>query len=88
MRRWSQEAKADMQTYFSLEAIGNRMKTRLDIIKNKILTERNDFEAQNNLLKIISENKILEKRVKYLEKGLYNKARKKVNEILKKIKGR
>lgn len=82
------KAKEDIQTYFSLEAIGNRMKTRLDIIENKILTERNDFEAQNNLLKIISENKILEKRVKYLEKGLYNKARKKVNEILKKIKGR
>lgn len=82
------KGKEDIQTYFSLEAIGNRMKTRLDIIEGKILTERNDFEAQNKLLKIISENKILEKRVRYLEKGLYNKARKKVNEILKKIKGR
>ncbi|KMQ67171.1 hypothetical protein ACM39_15470 [Chryseobacterium sp. FH2] len=82
------KAKEDIQTYFSLEAIGTRMKTRLDIIEKTILSERDDFEAKNNLLKIVSENKILEKRVKYLEKGFYNKARKKVNEILKKIKGR
>lgn len=82
------KAKEDIETHFSLEAIGNRMKTRLNIIENKILVERDGFEAKNNLLKIVSENKILQKRVTYLEKGFYNKARKKVNEILKKIKGR
>lgn len=82
------KAKEDIETHFSLETIGNRMKTRLDIIENKILVERDDFEAKNNLLKIVSENKILQKRVTYLEKGFYNKARKKVNEVLKKIKGR
>lgn len=82
------KAKEDIQTYFSLEAIGTKMKTRLDIIEKVILVDRDDYESKNNLLKILSENKILQKRVTYLEKGFYNKARKKVNEVLKKIKGR
>ncbi|MBW8524713.1 glycosyltransferase family 4 protein [Chryseobacterium chendengshani] len=81
-------AKEDIHTYFSLDAIGRKMKKRLDIIENTILIERDDYEIKNTLLKLESDNKILQKRVKYLEKGLYNKARKKVNDILKKIKGR
>ncbi|WP_332454074.1 glycosyltransferase family 4 protein [Chryseobacterium aquaticum] len=81
-------AKKDIQTYFSLDAIGTKMKKRLDIIKNTILVDRDDYEIKNHLLKLESDNKILQKRVKYLEKGFYNKARKKVNQILKKIKGR
>ncbi len=82
------KGKEYIQTYLSPDAIGEKMKTRLDIIEKTILAERNDFEAKNNLLQIVSENKILQKRVAYLEKGFYNKARKKVNEVLKKIKGR
>ena len=81
-------AKEDIKTYFSLEAIGTKMKKRLDIIENTILVDRDDHEIKNKLVNLLSENKILEKRVKYLEKGFYNKARKKVNEVLKKIKGR
>ncbi len=83
-----QKAKEDIQNYFSLEAIGNKMKKRLDIIENVILPERDSYEVKNNLIKLMSENKILQKRVTYLEKGFYNRARKKINEILKKIKGR
>lgn len=83
-----QKAKEDIQSYFSLDAIGLKMKKRLHIIENTILIERDDDEAKNRLIKLLSENKILQKRVTYLEKGFYNKARKKVNEILKKIKGR
>jgi len=81
-------AKEDIMTYFSLDAIGMKMKKRLDVIENTILIDRDDFEIKNKLVNLQSENKILEKRVKYLEKGFYNKARKKVNEVLKKIKGR
>ena len=65
-----------------------KMKTRLNVIENFILPERDETHVKDNLVKLMSENKILEKRVIYLEKGLYNKARKKVNEFLKKIKGR
>ncbi|MDP9957808.1 glycosyltransferase family 4 protein [Epilithonimonas hungarica] len=82
------KAKEDIQNYFSLDAIGKKMKKRLEIIENTILKERDNQEVKNNLIKLLSENKILQKRVTYLEKGFYNKARKKINEILKKIKGR
>jgi glycosyltransferase involved in cell wall biosynthesis len=81
-------AKEDINTYFSLDAIGLKMKKRLDVIENTILVDRDDYEIKNKLVNLQSENKILAKRVKYLEKGFYNKARKKVNEVLKKIKGR
>jgi len=83
-----EKAKEDIQNYFSLDAIGIKMKKRLDIIENIILPERDDNEAKNNLIKLLSENKILQKQVTYLEKAFYNRARKKVNEFLKKIKGR
>ncbi|CAI8710582.1 glycosyltransferase [Chryseobacterium sp. IT-36CA2] len=81
-------AKQDIENYFSLAAIGAKMKKRLDIIENIILPERDDTHVRDNLVKLMSEKMLLEKKVLYLEKGLYNKVRKQVNTLLKKIKGR
>ena len=38
-----------------------KMKTRLDVIENVILPERDDTHVKDNLVKLMSENKILEK---------------------------
>ena len=87
-KKIGEQAKLDINKQLSLHTIGMKMKTRLNVIENFILPERDETHVKDNLVKLMSENKILEKRVIYLEKGLYNKARKKVNEFLKKIKGR
>ncbi|MCL1667830.1 glycosyltransferase family 4 protein [Elizabethkingia ursingii] len=87
-KKIGEQARQDINKQLSLHTIGMKMKTRLNVIEKVILPERDNTHVKDNLVKLMSENKILEKRVVYLEKGLYNKARKRVNEFLKKIKGR
>lgn len=87
-KKIGEQAQKDIHKYFSLDFIGEKMKKRLDVIENIIIPHKGDTDAKDRIVALIGENKILEKRVKYLEKGVYNQARKRVNQFIKKIKGR
>ncbi|MDR2121837.1 MAG: glycosyltransferase family 4 protein [Flavobacteriaceae bacterium] len=80
------KAKRDIQQNFSPETIGNKMKKRLDIIKKEIIPLKNQTEYKQKIVEIQAENVLLKQRVLYLEKSLYNKLRKNVNNLFSKLK--
>lgn len=82
-----ENAKHEIATNFSLESIGKLFKIRLNFINDFYKEENKSSKDVNNVF-YLSEIEKLNKRVKYLEKNFYNKARKKVNFFLKKIKGK
>ena len=81
-KKIGEQAKLDINKQLSLHTIGMKMKTRLNVIENFILPERDETHVKRqSCKKLMSENKILEKGLFIWKKGLYNKARKKVNEF-------
>lgn len=80
-------AKEEIETNFSLDRIGSILKKRLEYITS--LDTQNKKASQNSQnIYHISEIKDLQKRINYLEKTIYNKARKKINSFIKKIKNK
>lgn len=82
-----ENAKHEIATNFSLESIGKLFKIRLNFINDFYKEENKSSKDVNNVF-YLSEIEKLNKRVNYLERNFYNKARKKVNFFLKKIKGK
>lgn len=79
-------AKTTVATLLSLQNIGTLMAKRLNFINSDFI---NKSETNSILLDNFTyENEILRlnKRIKYLEKSFYNKIRKSINKLLKKIK--
>lgn len=77
-----------IQTYLSIENIGSLMRSRLKKI-TLLTTERKSNANLNSTDAFYYENEIirLNNKIRYLEKSLYNKIRKGVNKLLKKLKG-
>jgi hypothetical protein len=77
-----------IETQLSLENIGRLMRYRLQKIA-LLITEKKMDANLNSSDTFYYENEIirLNNKVRYLEKSLYNKIRKGVNKILKKLKG-
>ena len=80
-------AKHQIATNFSIESIGELFKIRLNFINDFYKEENKSSKDVNNVF-YLSEIEKLNKKVSYLERNFYNKARKKVNIFLKKIKGK
>ncbi|WP_185288489.1 glycosyltransferase [Chryseobacterium lactis] len=82
-----ENAKSQIADNFSLESIGELFRIRLKFIDGFSKKESNGGNDVNNVF-YLSEIERLNTKVNYLERTLYNKARKKVNAFLKKIKGK
>lgn len=80
-------AKEDIINKFSLMAIGNKMKRRLDIIEKKILPLKNNESIEKEFTFLKTENIFLKQRVHYLERTIYTKLRKSVNKFFSKLRG-
>ncbi len=77
----------DIWADLSLEAVGAKMKKRLELINSKLIPEKTNSEIRQKIVTFEAENRELVKRVHYLEKSLYNKIRKKVNRFFSKLRG-
>ena len=71
----------------SLESIGIKMEERLNFINTVAIEYKNKEKFKQKINQLEIKNTILEKRIKYLEKTLYNKIRKSVNNFFSKLKG-
>jgi glycosyltransferase involved in cell wall biosynthesis len=81
-----ENAKSQIENNFSLESIGELFKIRLGFINNFDKEDKGSNDVNNVFY--LSEIEKLNKRINYLERTVYNKMRNKVNNFLKKIKGR
>ncbi|ALR31508.1 hypothetical protein ATE47_13715 [Chryseobacterium sp. IHB B 17019] len=81
-----ENAKSQIENNFSLETIGELFKIRLGFINNFDKEDKGSNDVNNVFY--LSEIEKLNKRINYLERTVYNKIRNKVNDFLKKIKGR
>lgn len=81
-----ENAKSQIENNFSLETIGELFKIRLGFINNFDKEDKGSNDVNNVFY--LSEIEKLNKRINYLERTVYNKMRNKVNDFLKKIKGR
>ncbi|MDR6405764.1 MULTISPECIES: glycosyltransferase [Chryseobacterium] len=81
-----ENAKLQIENNFSLESIGELFKIRLGFINNFDKEDKGSNDVNNVFY--LSEIEKLNKRINYLERTVYNKIRNKVNDFLKKIKGR
>ncbi|MDR1876754.1 MAG: glycosyltransferase family 4 protein [Flavobacteriaceae bacterium] len=79
-------AKKDIQQNFSLTAIGNKMKRRLEIIEKELIPAKDQTEVEQKIVEFQMENVVLKRQVYYLEKSLYNKIRKSVNKFFSKLR--
>ncbi|WP_426476190.1 glycosyltransferase [Chryseobacterium sp. CBSDS_008] len=81
-----ENAKSQIAENFSLQSIGELFRKRLGFIDDFGKKERSGGDVNNVFY--LSEIESLQTKINYLERTLYNKARKQVNAFLKKIKGR
>ena len=63
------------------------MEERLNFINTVAIEYKNKEKFKQKINQLEIKNTILEKRIKYLEKTLYNKIRKSVNNFFSKLKG-
>lgn len=82
-----ENAKSQIAENFSIHSIGELFNIRLKFIDGFGKKESSGGNDVNNVF-YLSEIERLNTKVNYLERTLYNKARKKVNAFLKKIKGK
>ncbi|PWN58904.1 glycosyltransferase [Chryseobacterium viscerum] len=82
-----ENAKSQIAENFSIQSIGELFKIRLNFIDGFGKKESTGGSDVNNVF-YLSEIERLHTKINYLERTLYNKARKKVNAFLKKIKGK
>lgn len=87
LKKTQQNAKTEIVQNFSLENVGNLMKHRLEfVISIKSENKAASQNAQN--IFYINEIKALKARVNYLEKTIYNKIRKHINKLSKRLRNK